>query len=84
MELKFYVDFMSHEEAQKGFDILLDYATRNNNFLSYNEYRNIVHGKSYNLKPTYGWTVEMLMEYKILPNYHMFALELPYPEYIEK
>lgn len=35
MELKFYIDFMSHEEAQKGFDILLDYATRNNNFLSY-------------------------------------------------
>jgi hypothetical protein len=69
-----------HREDLTSFLTML----KNNNFLSYKDFKLIVSDKVYNTKPTYGWTLEMLMESKILPNYHMFVLELPSPEYIEK
>lgn len=82
--MNIYINFMSHDSAQRGFNILLDHAKKNNDFLSYKDYKLIVSDAVYNTEPTYGWTLEMLMKSKILPNYHMFVLELPYPEYVER
>lgn len=75
-----YVNFMSVNDAQNGFDILCQAAVDNNDFLSYNNFKNIVSEKIYACHPAYGWTLEKLKTSRIKPNYHMYVLEMPYPE----
>lgn len=75
-----YVNFMSVKDAQSGFDILCKAAADNNDFLSYNNFKEIVSGNIYACDPAYGWTLEKFKTSQIKPNYHMYVLEIPYPE----
>lgn len=75
-----YVNFMSVKSAKNGFDILCQAAIDNDNFLSYNNFKEIVSGKIYACNPSYGWTLELLRTSQIKPNYHMYVLEMPYPQ----
>ena len=84
MKRYMYLNFMSVEEAQGGLNILCKAAADNNGFLSYNEFRKIVYGKPYNCDPRDGWTLEMLQTSEIEPNYHMYVLKMPVPEFLKE
>lgn len=82
---RYYLNFVSAENAQQGFNILYKEASDNAGFLSYNRFRELVYGEHPNCDPTYGWTLEMLKQATIEPNYHMYVLNMPGPsEFKEK
>ena len=79
MKYRYCLNFMTAEAAQHGFDILYNEASDNNGFLSYNRFRELVYGTATNCDPTYGWTLKMIQDSTIEPNYHMHVLNMPGP-----
>jgi hypothetical protein len=68
--------FASEIDANLGVETLINAALGNNNFLSYNQFKKIVHGKEMRCNPNLGWSVDMLREAKHFMCHHFHIVEL--------
>lgn len=69
--------FASKNDADLGLNELINAALENDNFLSYNQFKKIVHEKEMRCNPNLGWSVDMLREAKHFMCHHFHIVELP-------
>lgn len=74
---KQYLTFKTQDEAQRGLQVLMQYAIEHSNYLEANAFDKIVYDRETNYDPCIGWTLGMLDEARIFTEPGFWYLELP-------
>ena len=74
---KRYITFKTHDEAQRGLQVLRQYAIEHSNYLEANAFDKIVYDRDTNYDPRIGWTLGMLDEARLFTEPGFWYIELP-------
>lgn len=74
---KQYLTFKTQDEAERGLNILRQYAIEHSNYLEANAFDKIVYERDTNYDPCIGWTLSMLDKARTFEECSFWYIELP-------